>query len=481
MLQRIAIIVIVALVFSVLAAPALGGWYLSRHHDRYAKRMAIPGVLELGPTSIRRGWFRSESLITLVPADRFCRQPPCPPIRLNSVIHHGPLPFTAPGTLSGFLKLARGIVVTTVDYAPILSAFDFSEPVQPLQVSSHIGLDGEVTTEIDMPAMLQEMQGDPISGRLRTDRLTGSLHVPGDRSSVSADMAVPRVKWVGNESGQFDLINLALSASGEGRRGTLIDQQQLEFDSLQIASRKGDALAMQDVAFEVERLPTEPGLVSADVNLRVSQLESRGEQYGPAVLDGRLSNIDIATVNALQREWRALRREQRASATQGADTTETLAGMAMQRIHLAQFLRHSPEIRINRLLLATGQGDVSGELHLRVAPAAADSADSEAATGLTALINRLIGDGELRLPVPLVRQLVGFVQARRSQVGSLPPSRDDVDDRLQRWEEQGLLQPVESENAYLMELALRDGVLSVNGTPRDHWSDLAEEFSQSPR
>ena len=70
----------------------------------------------------RRGWFSSSAHVELSLAPSLCDAPPCPVLKMETQLFHGPIPFGATEALGGQSRLLGGVIQSTRCSAPAASS-----------------------------------------------------------------------------------------------------------------------------------------------------------------------------------------------------------------------------------------------------------------------------------------------------------------------------------------------------------------------
>lgn len=415
-----------------LAAPGLVGLYLAREHGHLIDTLALPGIDRIEAVDFRRGWFRSRLRLRATPAR--CPAEGCEPLILTSVIHHGPIAFTAPAGAEGRLDLVRAVAVTHVNLAPLFGDARVQPAAPTLTATTRVELDGDVHARARLPETELRIAGGAGAARLQLAELRVDAVRPA-AGNLELDVTWPRFSLVAERGGQiaFQGLDAGLIETGDAAGG-----YRVALESAQVATAGG-----QGVAFQGLRL--DAGATDGDFAMRLSRLTARGNDYGPVLLDGRLALGEAGGLPPLPAMLVAL-------AT--ADTT--------RRAMLAT----RPDLRLDRILLGTPNGDLRGQLELRVGPLQATD---------PALIPALDGSAELLVPVPMMENVTAAVMRHRHP-DQPAPTPERVSAAIDGWIERGFIGYREADDAYVVDAALDGPDLLVNGRELADWPSLLERI-----
>lgn len=421
---------LIALALVALAAPYLVGLYLAREHQSLVAGLALPPGVEVEIDDFERGWFRSSFTLELRAEGR-------PPLALDALVHHGPLPFTA-GTGAAGLTPALAVVTTEL---PLVELLLGQRAAQPASVRLELELNGALTGSLHWPAA--ELQRP--RGRLTMSEGTLNLNVPAGYRSMTLALRWPRLSLVADDGGQLEWRELQLdyhAASGAGGWG----EYRLALDGLRFVLPQGAAVALEGLALEAAAGGKNPRLAST-LNLRISAATFRGEDYGPLLLDGSLA---VAPPPA----W----------VFPGLAPGGLIALAALQTDGPWGGARNTrPSIAIERLLLGTPNGDVRVEAALTTV---------DVARGVAGVVHA-------RVPVATMQNITAAVMRQRGS--NAPPTAEEVAARIQQWLIRGFIDYVEADNAYTVAARIRGSQITINGRELENWQALFDRLFPQPR
>ena len=345
----------------------------------------------------KRGWFESHALLDWsihvparvvksangqmenIPAQDYQVQMPL-------TIYHGPVIFSDRG-----VKFGLGYAHTDLMLPPnLLKQFNdyfTKESTQPkMDISLLVDYKNNTQIEIAIPQFNLIAQ----QGKMTFDWLgmTSDVDTTGSLSDINGRFSVDGVRFVqdkmvltlGKVSGKY---NLHKTDSGlfYGDANTVVpsvliqsdDEKMFELDEFCIDSNT-----------EIQK-----DLFSAYLKSSMDKLFINGRTFGPGHLDVAVKNLDagvLANINA-----------QINKAQQGTDLEKQQAMLAVLP-ELPKLLAQGPTLEISSMQLVVSEGTVDGSFMITL-PAGSLANPFE-------LIQKVQGDGKLKLPIKLVKELV---------------------------------------------------------------------------
>ncbi len=377
----------------VLVALVAGPWFLGeRAEHAYRDELAALQRQPHGPRVVsevyRRGWFRSEASIELIPAAGDLAEDLR--LRIDSHISHGP---RALADLAWPPALAR-----------ITSTLALEHPEMHLvgvQADTRVDWDGGAVARIALPAMDQPASGDGPG--LRTAPGHGELRFGAAKGLIAASLDLPSVEVVGD--GGEALLALhdlhAVNNTSPWIPGLNTLSGDFSIAHVKAALPNGEVEA-RDLNLSIQSR-AEGGLLDLHLSYRVGVLRIDGADYAPSQVDFSLSRLDGATLSTLQQDVEEL---------SGQNLPEAMAGIAAAALimkHLPALAAPNPTIAMDRLDIATPSGPVTGRLALGVQGLTASDLN-----GQGTWLRRLVGDGELSLPRTVALALLTELQHQRA-------------------------------------------------------------------
>lgn len=457
---------LLAVALVVIGLPAALGWQLAKYHDSYVSQLAVPGVLEVRDVAFSRGILRSRSRVTLAPVAQVCSEKPCPLITVDSVIHHGPIPFTAPPATPGGLHMGLGVIVSRANLGPFFAPTTFKPALPELELVTRVDFAGAVDSNLVLAAARTRASNAQDGTRVTLERLQGSLQTPATHDTLRGQLNWPSFEVVADTGGQVGLQGLSLEFNGDKQTPLYWQHAGLKINGLQVVDAQGESLALQGLLWNANNT-AEPGDIAADTlaskfQLRLSQLSLNDRDYGPIILEGQAQGLDIATLESMRSALRSL-------------NTQTLppellvlAISGVYQTHMPALLAAGPDLRISRFLASTPDGDVVGDLHVTVA----EQSEGDA-SDLTQVSKRLELTMNLRFPAPMFEAFVrNNLETKESE-----PTPEQMRMAIEALTEAKLVIAAPEENAYTTQLRIENQNLTVNGKLREGWQELLEALS----
>lgn len=446
-----------AVALVIVGLPGLLGWQLAKVHDRYVQDLAIPGLVEVRDSQFSRGLLHSRSRIKLALAPELCANTQCPEITVNSVIHHGPIAFTAPPPDDGSLPIGRGVIVSDIDLAPLLHGLSFKPRLPQLEAITRISLGGAAHTEVGLPGARLRASGNNGGGRLRMKPLQANAQVPPSYKGLRADLDWPGFKWIADTGGQFQWSGLNAKLKGGAKTPDFWQRLQLGLDDLQWVDAQGRSLTLQGLRWDVRNQATHAGRLAGQFNLRLSQLQSHNREFGPVIVEGQAQGLGIASIEAAQADIRSLGTHSLPPALL------VVVVNAIYQTHIAKLLAAGPRVQITRFLAGTPDGDISGDMQLTL-----PRSGQLQSTAVAEVLQRLQLNMNLRLPASLLRNLIkARLDTREPPVKSTPAA--GVDAVLKQMLADKIVVARPKEAAYTIALRIHDQELTLNGKLRPWW------------
>lgn len=423
---------IVFLLVLTLVVPGLIGLLVAREYPQALAAVELPGAAEMQVVEFERGWFSSRLRIRL--SLGACHGHDCG-VTFDNVIHHG--------LLSGGQGRASdpGLVLATVE-----TRFDLGEllgnvQVQPLPPSlvvfSHLSLTGDIKAHAALPGMTLRLAGSNGAVRLETAPLSAKLRIPLHSRPV-VNMTWPRVSLVTNHGGRlaFQGLHVHFVGGTKGWRSYLF-----AVDKFRYATAGGDKAILYGL--RVDAVAHGGG---SNLALRLSSLSLNQHEYGPFLVRGHLQLGSGSVMPPLPALMQAL---------------------AVNVSPAVVALHRKPRLDLERILLGTPYGSVSGTLQVRV------SAETEPGNGVLAALE---GKADLLVPADLVQRLAAAVMQRRRSAQP-PPSPQRVEQAIQDWRQRGLIIYRDGYNAYAIKVKLDGRDLVVNGHRLNNWPGLLKRVA----
>lgn len=385
-MKKIAILFSI-LVVLLLASPGIIGFKAQSHYQEIISSMQLAG-LEVTRSDYRRGWFGSQAetefkldLPQDMGVDGFT-------LSMHSEVVHGPL------SIDGGLALA-----TIGTYFKVNGRALFPEEGNKV-LHSRIGLDGNGTTRIEIPAL--KLAGEPGKPEIRFSGAEGKLLFDTGFTQLDIDLNIPAF-WLGGGEGQsLKIEGVTLeSKSKTGLSGLRFGSGRLGIKQIDFVDPKGGMTIKVDSIDMFGDTREEGGNLVFSATYALKTVVVNEKNYGPAELQLDVGNISAAVAAKLQQGIREIRRQNLPQQQQGMAMLSMLVGAG------PDLLRANPKIAIKRLFVKTPQGDIEGALSL-----AADGLQWGEIGNIQALLQKLDADASIRLPEQMLRSVLE-IQAKQ--------------------------------------------------------------------
>lgn len=438
----------VVLALLCVAAPYGIGWLLAARFDRTVSQLAVPGYLQVARRHFDRGWFVSHADVVLRPVGPLCHTRPCPAVRLDSRIDHGPLAW---GAASARLSPVLAVVTTRADLTELWPRYVFSPVPGPVTVHSRVGLDSRGRAELNLTGVSFDVARRQRVAHVDTATASGRLQSGWlGRRIDGLQLDWPSFSLLRQAGGHIGWRNLHLSVR-RGLRGALVNGR-FHADSITLDNGSGRATRLTGVALSSHK----PAPHTRALVLDIDKLVLPDSTQGTFILRAREQGLKAVAWATLPGRWQQL----------GGWSGGALDAPALYRDVLPQLLPPGARLRVSRLELATSDGAL--RMTARIARPARAKAASDLAGWLAQLDARLV----LTVPRPILRRIVEHTLGPADRARA----KAAVDARIQALVARDLITPVGDGQRYRIGLTLANGAMHVNGRPRPQWRALVAEF-----
>lgn len=470
MIRKTLLLAVVVLAALLLVAPLVLSFEMDNVQQAYVNALSDKPFLKVVHNRFSRGWFSSESRVTLALDSSVCDPAVCPRMRIDSRIYHGPLPFGAFARTGLSLKPVQGIAISHIQFIAPSGEPAFKSPPPPITATTVVGLGGDQNIHVDWPAFKLDLPTG--SGPLSVDSAAWSARYAGDASTTElrAHLQLPALEISDAHGTTLSLHDLQARA-----RRKLVSPTTTEF-SLKLA-RLGVSAANPAVSEVLEQLsldtrinddePQGSGLTAGQGSLGFAQLKAANVQLGPAILKYRVERLNAGVLARIRNDLSQLDPAQRSPG---------MALLSLVRVYQQNafaLLHPGPAVDIPRLQLTTPSGDVNVTAHAAVSPMSEPNQAS-----LPHLLQHLSFDLSALAPKPVVKTLIRAALAPSvASAGDVPDA--EVESVLAQLTAEHWLTPPQpgKDSRYGFRLSLKNGTLQVNGQPAPAWPRLLQLFT----
>lgn len=424
-----------------------GGLMADAYYD--ALEQWIPEwAFEVRSERYRRGWFSSTASVELSLAESLCEAPPCPVLKLDTELFHGPIPLGASAALGDRMRVLGGAVISTIDLGPLFRAGRIEPGLPPLTAYTKVSLGGNSSTRVEMPASGQTLRADSEQFSVASEGLLGVIeHEAG--STFTGHFEMPRLEATGQQGRQALVKGIDVEFDGMRHGTLLLGDWAIKLERVRFLQPDRDARYALDALAIASDISSNDGLLQGLLRATVDRLALPAQTVGASRGELRFDRVDAATLERLRDALRPV------MSGQSSDETAPITANGL----LAQFgpalLRPGPEIALNDVRVVTDTGVAAIDGKLEFSPGGVDGRLT-----LARLIRRLQGDIDVVVDEPLMRQWMTF-----SGRPDLAPAQLEglvADNILQRTPDEQIA----------MNLEMVDGRLWLNGVENEQWAAL---------
>ena len=388
-------------------------------------------------------------------------------IMLEHEVRYGPFVQLQDGNY-GDWEFAQAIVYSKLYLSEEAKAILEAElgQVDFILLKSMISIDGEISIELEgQPIKIKEgdieevvwegMQGEwHISQNLR--EIEGSLVMPGFHFDV--DGAVYQAKdLVFATQSQHDVKNKIWLTDGHLRvKELLINQSSLP------------AFGLKDIKIKAlvdNQIDNEQMLLNSKLQVKVGSIKMEDREYGPLSYTIKIGNLSPQSFKALM----LLRNEM------GVRAQKNLIKFGQWQNQVGQLLSTRPVLSLDRLILKTDKGQLTGNLHLEIG-----GQQAQDLRRLDLVLNSLSAQASLSIPRLLLHEFLESyftvaIQAERAQTSIELDTRaqkeqinQQIDMTVSTWVQKNYIS-LKGED-YVLALSLNGGqlIFNENNVPLPH-------------
>jgi uncharacterized protein YdgA (DUF945 family) len=408
-MKRLSILVLV-----IAAAYCGSSWYFGKHIEgmvdaQYARAQELNPQLRIVDRSYQRGIFSSEETATVeVPLPAGANAPADNPfaaealrLRVHTNIQHGPLP--------GLSTLAMGKIQAEIllpDGAP-KTLIDALHGRPPLSIQSIVGFDGNTHSTFSSPELKLEFTDNKgETAHIAWQGMHGVGDASADMKHVTGNVEIPALLITGGkgEKVAFNGVHVVMDQSQMFDDGPSfpIGSQRVDIDriTLDIPDGANPAVELQQVGYGYDIHKSGDNLFDTVVRFGIAGIQIGEDRLGPLHLDLALKHLNARAATEMTQAIRNVYADPALMAGEQALVQQMLI-VLMQ--HAPEVLGNAPELRIERVSLATDKGSIqlTGQAHLQDAdPGKSMMADP------VVLLGRLDATADLQLNEEMVFNLL---------------------------------------------------------------------------
>ncbi|RKZ56590.1 MAG: hypothetical protein DRR08_21340 [Candidatus Parabeggiatoa sp. nov. 2] len=453
-MKKIILVIALLILAAVSTIPYWTGIEAEKRFTKLNHKFYPAANMKLVDTTYQRGWFRSVAQSTFEMSEASNTAANDGRLTFVHDIDHGFLPITD-ATIHTTLRTGSDMEVQSTEGSKIEAQASTQKFLNNIFVSTSVS---EKPTLLDMRTKVQ-INGDTVStlkippltvkydkAHLQWQGLQGKVYTKHNLAAVRTEIHTPQIQ-LETDKGRIVVQNAKLQISVQPGA----DSKQSA--SLSIADILLHGKQTPQVKLEGIQVEGNNNIVSNKLMITVKtgllQAQVGADRYGPGYGDFELKNWHMPTLSRLQNTW---------VKTQNQGLPKEMAMLRLAPEGMA-LLKHSPEFAITRLNLNMPEGEVRGQLWVKMAPF---EGGIFALFNPQLLINAISAQLEMHIPQALLRQLT-----EETSPGAQPTARKTIGQHLKTWVEKGILIPDEdNKDYYRSQIHLEGGVLQVNGQPR---------------
>lgn len=408
MTKRVFLILAFLATLTVAAVP----WFTGRHaQERYEQTLADleRHGMQVLESRYRRGWLVSEAETDLsLAAGALAQGGGDWRLRASSQITHGPLSWG--DLLQGRIQPMAARAETRLALTP---GSGESQPLGPI-LSTRVDFDGN-TQLLLHSGEDGRSHGEGVA--FRVDEIEGEIRIDARGNRIQADIQVPLLVLSENGFSRLRVRNLAVIAdTASSASGLRLGRATLALDEAHFADPYGDgSVLLRGLDVEVDS-GAEGESVWAAATCRCKEMRSDDERLAVSEIKVRADGLSAPVLARLDRSLSDLVR------SDAPGQYQSFALMAVLSANLNKLLLGDPQVRVERLHLATEDGAIDGRLRLGVS-------GWQAAYILNPgrWLDVLDGDAELAIPEALLRRMVAAnIRRQLARDSTLSPSSSEL-------------------------------------------------------
>jgi len=387
------IIAAVVLVVALAIAPvAIGKLAERRINDNLDKLLIEVPFLSISQREFHGGWFNSELDVTfelfsgLLPG----RGDGVPRLTVHNDIRHGPIL----GSGIGLARVKSHVVITDAEMRRELEKI-FGDD-QPFDINTVIGFSGGARTVVSSDASMYETKEDKFDW----DALKLVIDSSSDGGAFTIDGSWPRFESKSSNGSSVAVRGMRMTGSGKRIVGDLFDS---------------------DVEFAVEEMRLEEAekVVSFEKLHYVASTDQKGDfldmgfRLGSGAIKANTVNLREAHYDLTIRHVHAASFDKVMSAMKASfgDTKNVSSNFQSNKDaenrDVLEFLKHDPELAIDRIAIATeeGEGIIKGTIRLRGV-----TLEDLQASGL-GLLTKVVADIDVDISEAMLAKLAGSTES----------------------------------------------------------------------
>lgn len=406
------IIAAAVLVIALAIAPFAIGKIAERRIDANLDKLLVDApFLSISKRDYHSGWFNSELDVTfelfsgLLPG----RTGGVPNFTVHNDIRHGPIL----GSGIGLARIKSSFVIEDAQTRRDLEEI-FGDD-QPFDINTVIAFSGASRTVVSSDASKYETKDDKFDW----DALKLVMETSSDGGTFTIEGGWPRFEGK-SQSGSTVAVR-GMRASGGGKRlvGEVFDTD-LEFAVDEIRLEEADKSVLLQKLHYVAATEPKGEFVDIGFKLGSGAIQATAVNFKEAHYDLTIRHVHATTFDKVMATWKS-------------------SGEEANNGDLLEFLKHDPELSIDRISVATeeGEGIIKGTIRLKGVTA------EDLQAGGMGIVTRIVADFDVNISEAMLARLTGHPETADSVV------------------QEGLVE--RKEGHLVSKILFEDGKLTING------------------
>ena len=393
----------------ILAALLLGGYYgmgliTERTIEKNVAIINQTNALFVDIDSYHRGWYTSTAVLNwrlhvpervtkdqngqtiTVPAEDYKMQMPL-------TVYHGPIIFVD-NTVKFGLGYARSQLQIPQPYAQKFDNQFTPDSIKPtLNLSLFVNYLNKSSFHIDLPKFKLIAKG--TGDQFEWDGMDSNLTVSSNMQNIDGSFTIDGISLLKNKM-KATLVKLSSDDDlHQTANGLYLGQASLTMPSFQIMENQQKILDVEQFSVRSSS-DIENDLFNSHFQASLDKVTSLGKTYGPAVVELSLKNLDaqvLAQINAQANQIQ-----------QGTDRERQQALLAILP-ELPKLFSKGAQFEVSKLSFVVPEGKIEGNLLI--------SLPTDSASNPFQLLQKVSGHGSLKVPQPLLKEMVTALVRQR--------------------------------------------------------------------
>ncbi len=470
MLRNTLLLAVAVLVAVLVGGPLVLSFEMDNVQQAYVNALADKPDLKVVHSRLSRGWFSSDSRVTLALDPSICPGDSCPRLQIDSRIYHGPLPFGAYARTGLSLKPVQGIAISHIRLVAAPGNPDFKSPLPPLTATTVVGLGGDENIHLNWPAFKATLQTGTVKAHVDSASWEGHYVRDASATELRAHLGLPSLKVTAGNGEDIALEGVKAHVVRKLVTPWITDYG-LQLGGLRLSGSltAGAPRSLQDLRLQLKVDSDQPrgsGLTGSDGSLSVARVSVNGTAYGPALLKYQVKRLNAAVLRRIRDRLRQI------DMGHEAPGSELLSLDRIYRENGFALLRSGPSLSVKRLQVTTPSGDVTVSADASVPPM---TEPQQAA--LPNIARHLKAKLTAKVPRPVLLHAIRVALAPAGVQPSQVPQPLAEATLSQLTAEHWLTAPKSGGSRYGFDLSLQGGALTLNGRPAPSWSKWLQLFS----